>query len=196
MKKQIISITFLIIGAAFFISCSVAGSGAEVLTLKYPTTENREMPVKSGGFYTSTKSWTRNTQMSKSSSYFVCVSDSEIDLTQGAISIGAPVKNDAQTKVCFNIDGAENTDDKTPPKAETYAAAKRSDSFAFNSVSSASIRTFQGGKEVKHFLDESKMTGDVKITSATENTMSGEINLSDGEKEIKGSFTAKGFERK
>lgn len=195
MKKQVLSITFLIIGAGFSISCGAAGSSPGVLTLKYPTTDKQEMPVKSGGFYTSTKSWSRNNQMSKSSSYFVCVSDSDIDMTQGAISIGAPVKTDAQTKVCFNIDGAENTDDKTPPKAETYPAAKRSDSFAFNSVSSASIRTFKDGKEVKHFLNESKMTGDVKITTATENTMSGEINLSDGEKEIKGTFTAKGFER-
>ncbi len=196
MKKQILAITFLMIGAVFFISCNVAGGGAEVLTLKYPTSDKQEMPVKSGGFYTSTKSWSKPGQTAKSSSYFVCVSDSEIDMTQGAISIGAPVKADSQTKVCFNIDGAENADDKTPPKAETYPAAKRSESFAFNSVSSASIRTFKDGKEVKHFLNESKMTGDVKITAATENTMSGEINLSDGEKEIKGTFTAKGFERK
>ena len=35
------------------------------------------------------------------------------------------------------------------------------------------------------------MTGDIKITSAGENSMSGEINLSDGEKKLKEFFRRK-----
>lgn len=197
MKKRISTLIISAICAALMIACNSGGvSGPGSLTLKYPGTDKQEVPLKSGGFYTSTKSWSANGKSAKSASYFVCVADFEVDMSQGAISLGAPVKAENQTKVCFGIDGAENSDDKTAPKTETYPAAKRSDSFAFNSISSASIRTFKDGKEVKHFLNESKMTGDVKITSASENLMSGEINLSDGEKEIKGTFSAKGFERK
>ncbi|MEZ5425973.1 MAG: hypothetical protein R2747_06905 [Pyrinomonadaceae bacterium] len=197
MNRRFTKITILLAGSLFWAACGGLGSGGPgTLTLKYPGTEKQEMPVKSGGFYTSTKSWSKSGQVSKSASYFICVADHEIDMSRGAISIGGPVKSEGETKVCFSIDGEENTDDKTPLKTGTYGPAKRGEGFAFTSVSSASIRTFKDGKEVKKFLNESKSTGEVKITSASGDSISGEINLNDGENEIKGNFSAKAFKSK
>lgn len=187
--------TLLLIAALMLAACGTGTSGPGTLTLKYPGTDKLEMPVKSGGYYTSTKTWSKPGQSSKSASYFICLADHDIDMSRGAISIGAPVKAESEHKVCFSIDGAENTDDQTPLKTGSFGAAKRGEGFAFDSVSSASIRSFKDGKEVKNFLNESKTEGDVKITSASDDSISGEVNLSDGENEIKGTFTAKPFKR-
>lgn len=179
----------------FFIACGGASEPGE-LSLKYPGTDSRELPVKSGGYYTSTKTFTYNGKSSKSSSYFICVADYEIDMSQGAISIGAPVKNAENAKVCFSIDGEENGDDKTAIKEGTYAPAKSmSNGPSYNSLSNASIRVLEDGKEKKHFVNIAKTTGDVKITSVSGETVYGEANISDGEREIKGTFSAKPFKR-
>ena len=179
----------------FLIACGGA-SGPGELTLKYPGNDSRNMAVKSGGYYTSTKTFTYNGNSSKSSSYFICVADYEIDMSQGAISIGAPVKEADNAKVCFSLDGEENGDDKTPLKEGTFAPAKSMKSGpSYNSLSNASIRVLEDGKEKKHFFNIAKTTGDLKITSVSGDTVYGEANLSDGEREIKGTFSAKPFKR-
>lgn len=194
-KRHILIGTVLIIGGLLIGACGAAGpSGPGTLTLKYPDVNNQELPLKSGGFYTSTKTWTKPDKKSTSGSYFICVADYDIDMKQGAISIGGAVQ-EGQTKVCFSLDGAEGTDDKTPPATGTFPMGKSGPDFAFNSISSASIRTFKDGKEIKHFLNSPKTTGELKITSASAEAVSGEINLSDGEKEIKGTFSAAAYKR-
>ena len=64
-----------------------------------------------------------------------------------------------------------------------------------NSVRSIIVVTFADGKETKTIFDtlsmHKKADGEVKITSVTADTVSGEVNLTDGDKSIKGTFTAK-----
>lgn len=193
MKKVILFAVGLTL--LFLVACGGA-SGPGSLTLKYPGTDSKEMPVKSGGYYTSTKTFTFNNNMSKSSTYFICVADYDIDMSQGAISIGAAVEDAENEKVCFSIDGEENGDDKTPLKEGTYAPAKSMKSGpAYNTLTNASIRVLEDGKEQKHFFNMAKTNGELKITSVSGDTVYGEANLSDGEKEIKGTFSAKPFKK-
>lgn len=193
MKKTILPLFLLI--SILTVACGGLGSsGPGVLTLKFPGADKQEMPVKSGGFYVSTKTWSAKGKMSTSSSHFICVADYEIDLSQGSISINKKVA-DRETKVCFDIDGEENSDDKSLLKTTTYPIGKMGESFAFSSIDSVSIRTFKDGKEVRHEFNNHKTTGDIKISSASADTISGEINLTDGEREIKGTFTAKAYKK-
>ena len=57
------------------------------------------------------------------------------------------------------------------------------------------IVTFADGKETKTTFDTMGLTpkaeGDVKLTAVTADSISGEVNLSEGDKSIKGNFTAK-----
>lgn len=61
-----------------------------------------------------------------------------------------------------------------------------------NSVRSIIIVTFADGKETKTAFDTRGLTpkagGDVKITA---DSIGGEVNLTEGDKSIKGTFTAK-----
>ncbi len=180
----------LIIGLVSIACGGIGSSGPESLKLKYPGTESQDMPVKSGGFYVSTKTWTKPDQRSTSSAHFICVGDHEVDTSRGSISLGKKVE-DGQTKVCFSLDGAEDTDNESLAKTGTYPMGKIGQGFAFNSVSSASIRVFKDGKEVRNSFNPRKTQGEITITSATADSISGEINLSDGENEIKGNFSAK-----
>lgn len=193
--RKIIFTTFCLISVIFMACGSTSGPGS--LTLKYPGNEIQEVPLKSGGYYTSTKTYNINGNRSTSSSYFICVANYEIDLSQGAISIGASVKGENQTKVCFSLNGEENGDEKTPLKTGSFPPAKSMASGpAYNSVDNASIRSFKDGKETKHFLNLAKTNGEIKITSVSGDTVNGEVNLSDGENEINGTFSAKAFKKK
>ncbi len=57
------------------------------------------------------------------------------------------------------------------------------------------ITTFADGKEKTDNFDTmssmSKADGEVKITAVTADSVSGEINVTEGDKTIKGTFTAK-----
>ena len=65
----------------------------------------------------------------------------------------------------------------------------------FNKVSTVIITTFVDGKEKSDSFDTmssmSKAEGEVKITAVSADSVSGEINVSEGDKTIKGTFTAK-----
>lgn len=192
---KIRSIIIAATAAALFSACGSAASGPASLSVKTDGGEAKEVPVKSGGFYASTKSWSKPGTSATSSSYFVCVANYDIDMTQGAISIGAKVSSDDQTKVCFSLNGEENGNDKTPPASGTYGMENRGEGFPFKSISSVSVRTFEDGKEVRKSLNSSKTEGEIRITDASADEMSGEIDLSDGENQIKGTFSAKAFKR-
>jgi hypothetical protein len=56
--------------------------------------------------------------------------------------------------------------------------------------------TRKGGTETKNWLDRSSLTGEVKITSVSGDTASGEIDVTAGDSSIKGSFSAKILKRK
>ena len=95
------------------------------------------------------------------------------------------------------VAGEENGDEKTPFKTGSFPPAKSmAKGPTYNTVENASIRVFKDGKETKHFLALAKTKGEIKITSASADSVSGEVDLSDGEREIKGTFSAKAFKRK
>ncbi|REJ78679.1 MAG: hypothetical protein DWQ47_04315 [Acidobacteria bacterium] len=190
--KLILAVTAL---AVFAAACGTSASGPATLTVKKDGGDSIEVPVRSGGFYASTKTWSRPGKTAKSSSYFICVANYDIDMSQGAISIGAKVSADDQTKICFSLNGEENGTDKSAPVAGTYEMEKRGDDFPFNSISSVFIRSMEDGKEVRHSFSTAKSEGSIKLTSASTDDVAGEIDLSDGQNEVKGIFTAKAFKR-
>jgi len=190
--NSIIALTAVVL---FALGCGAGSSGPSSLTVKTEGGEAREVPVKSGGFYASTKTWTKPGKMSTSSSYFICVANYDIDMSQGAISIGAKVTSEDQAKVCFSLNGAENGNDKTPAATDSYEIEQHGEDFAFNSISTVSIRTFEGGNEVRKSFNSSKTKGKIEVTSASADEITGTIDLTDGENEVKGGFTAKAFKR-
>jgi hypothetical protein len=114
----------------------------------------------------------------------------EMETTSPAWTRKTPAAPD-QTRVDIQLTGEEGTKTDSPFKVATYGAKAGK----FNSVRGATIHTFADGKQTQTrfdtFASDSKVEGEVKITAVTADTVSGEVNLTDGGNSIKGKFTAK-----
>ena len=108
------------------------------------------------------------------------------------MTMDKPLTSDDQARVVFSLVGDEGTNEKSPPKAGTYSA--KADKFM--KVEDVAIVSRKGAADNKSWLDRSTLSGQVKVTSATADEISGDIDLTAGDNTIKGSFTAKVFKRK
>ena len=107
------------------------------------------------------------------------------------VTMHNPLTAPEQMRVEIQLTGEAGTKNESPFKVGTY----RVKNDAINDVRTIGIRTFADGKEVKTYFEtlssSSTADGEVKITAVTSDMVSGEINLTEGTKSIKGNFTAR-----
>ncbi len=99
---------------------------------------------------------------------------------------------DDNVRVTFSLVGEEGTKETSPLKGGTYSA--KADKYM--KVETVGIVTRKGGNDSKNWLDRSSLDGTVKVTSVSDDSISGDIDVTAGEASIKGSFTAKILKRK
>ena len=101
-----------------------------------------------------------------------------------------PLASPEHMRVDIQITGEEGTREDSPFKVGTYSAQADK----FNAVRSIIVNSIVDGKETKTSFDtfssRKVVDGELKITAVTAETVSGEVNLSEGDKLIKGTFTA------
>ncbi len=83
--------------------------------------------------------------------------------------------------------GQEGTDEETGYKTGTYPTKAEK----FDKVDYVNVAYLSDGKESSNSFDLAKTTGEVKITAVSADSVSGEINLTEGERSVKGTFTTK-----
>jgi hypothetical protein len=178
---------FLIACTAVFMACG--GAGGSKLDVNFGGTAV-PLEVRSSGVYPSTKtfSFTKDgeTTMTKAVSHYIALANFELE-TRGPVTMGKPLTEDGNVRVVFQTVGEEGTDEKSLPKAGTYTAKCEK----YNCVDYFQISRFTGGKEEKISFNMSSAEGQITIKSVTDDTVSGEINVSEGQNSVKGSFTAK-----
>lgn len=183
--------SFLIV-ALMFSSCS-KGGGANSLNLKWPGINQKEMPVKSSYAYGVTKTFTDiNNKISTAPSYRVYAASYDLDVANFSQTMDRPLASDDQMRVTFSLVGEQGGNEKTPVKAGDYSA--KADKFM--KVETAGIITRKDGKDDTLWLDRSALNGTAKVTSVSGDSISGEVDLTDGQSAIKGPFTAKILVRK
>jgi hypothetical protein len=169
------------------------GAGGNTMKLKWPGVENKEMPVKSSYAFGVTKTFTDiNRKITTAPSYRVYAAGYDLDSGNFAQTMDKPLASDDQIRVTFSLVGDEGGDEKSPLKAGDYSA--KADKFM--KAETVGIVTRKDGKDNTLWLDRSALTGNVKVTSVSGDTISGEVDLTDGEAAIKGPFTAKVLLRK
>jgi hypothetical protein len=182
--------SFLIIGLLLSGCSKTGGSGMHV---KSPATGEKDLAVKSGYAFAVTKTFTDTTgKVTTAPSYRTYAASYDLDAGNFAMTLDKPLTADDQLRVVFSLVGEQGGNDKTPPKAGTYSA--KADKFM--KVEDAAIVSRKGGPDSKVWLDRSTLSGEVKVTSASADSISGDVNLTAGETTIKGSFTAKVLARK
>lgn len=180
-----IKLIILFVISIFLIACG--GAGESKLEVK---AGGKTLPfsVKSSGTYSTVKTFTdAQSKVTKASSNYFVLANYDIDTSLGMSSMEKATTAADQVRVAIQLVGQEGTDEKTGFKTGTYATKAEK----FDKVDYVNIAYFADGKESKNFFDIAKTTGEVKITAVSADSVSGEINLTEGDKSVIGSFTAK-----
>lgn len=169
------------------------GAGGSVLHVKSPATGEKDLPVKSAYSFAVTKTFTDiSGKMTTASGYNTDAANYDLDAGNFAMTLDKPLTSDDQVRVMFSLIGEQGTDEKAPLKAGTYSA--KADKFM--KVETVGIVSRKGGADNKVWTDRGALTGEVKLTSASADEISGDIDVTSGDTSIKGSFTAKILKRK
>jgi hypothetical protein len=188
MKKLLL----ILLAGVVMSACGGAGVGAggSKLSVKIGG-QDKTMDVKSGGVYygnvISTSPGKPNIQ---TWCHYIVVANYDLD-TASLATMKKPLTSPDQMRVMFSLAGEDGTNTDTPFKVGTYNAAGDK----INEMRSLSVTTQVDGKDKDETFDTmssvSKITGTVKITSVTADSVSGEIDVTEGDKSVKGNFTAK-----
>jgi hypothetical protein len=169
------------------------GAGSNSLHVKSAATGEKDFAVKSNYAFAVTKTFTDiNNKITTASAYNVYVANYDLDAGNFAMTLDKPLTSDDQVRVLFNLIGEQGTNEKSPLKAGTYSA--KADKYM--RVETVGIVSRKGGADSKVWFDRSTVSGEVKVTSASADSISGDVDLTAGENVIKGSFTAKVLTRK
>ena len=190
----------LILASLLLTACGGAGSGGGTSSSADPSAS--KLDVKIGGkdstlnvktgavYYGNVISTAPGKPNIQTFAHTVYLANYEMETTSPGWTRKVPSAPD-QMRVDIQLTGEEGTKTESPFKVATYSA----ESDKFNSVRFAQVITFGDGKQTQIRFDtlasDSKVVGDVKITSVTADSVSGEVNLTDGGNSIKGNFTAK-----
>lgn len=187
MKRSLIVAGAFVLSAAFVVACGAGGSKLEIKV----GGKNLTLNIKSSGvYYGNVISTAPGKPDVQTFAHTIYLADYEMDTTSAA-TMRKPLTAPDQLRVELQLTGEEGTKTDSPFKVGTYSA--KADKI--NRVRSITVATFADGKETTTSFDTMGLTpkadGDVKITAVSADSISGEVNLTDGDKSIKGTFTAK-----
>lgn len=176
----------IVLAAVFVAAC---GAGAPKLDVKV-SDKNAPLNIKTAkAYYGNIINTMPGQPPVQTSDHSIYLANYEMDTTSH-VTMRKPLTAPEQMRVWLALSGATGTKEDTPFKVGTYSA--KADKI--NSVIDISITTFADGKEKTTTFDThssmKKVDGEVKITEVTADTVSGDVNLTEGDKSIKGNFTA------
>ena len=173
-------------------ACS-KGGGSNDLHVKSPAVGEKDLTAKSSYSFPVTKSFTDvNQKITTAVVYNVFAANYDLDATNFGMTLDKPMTSDDQVRVVFSLVGEEGTKDPSALKAGTYSA--KADKYM--KVENVGIVTRKGGADSKSWFDRNMLTGQVTVSSVTEDSISGDIDVTAGDSAIKGSFTTKLLKRK
>jgi hypothetical protein len=180
------------VAIALAVSGCSQSSGGNNLHVKSAAAGEKDVAIKSSYAYGVVKTFTDvNGKMTTASTYNFYVANYDLDAGNFGMTLEKPMPSDDSVRVLFSLVGAEGAKD-APPETGTYSA--KADKYM--KVETVGIVTKKNGTEIKNWFDRSTLNGEVKVTSVSGDSASGEIDVTAGDNIIKGSFTAKILQRK
>ena len=181
-----------ILCAFSFLGCS-KNSDVTELHVKSAAAGERDVAIRTAFADPVTKTFTDTTgKMTTAVVYNIHVANYDLDGGRFGASLNNPMPADDSIRVMFSLVGAEGTKENSALKAGTYSA--KADKYM--KVETVGIVTRKNGSEIKNWFDRSTLNGEVKVTSVSGDSASGDIDVTAGDNTIKGSFTAKILQRK
>lgn len=182
----------VILCTASFLGCNKS-SGGNDLHVKSAAAGEKDVATKSAFADPVTKTFTDLTgKMTTAVVYNVHAANYDLDGGRFGASLNNPMPADDSIRVMFSLVGEEGTKENSPLKTGTYSA--KADKYM--KVETVGIVTRKNGTEMKNWFDRSTLNGEVKVTSASGDSASGDIDVTAGDSVIRGTFTAKILHRK
>jgi len=192
MKKSTISISLVMFVVAMLLAGCSKGGGND-LHVKSPASGDKDLAVKSSYTFPVTKTFTDiNQKITTAATYNVYAANYDLDAGNFAMTLQKPLTAEDQVRVEFSLVGEEGTNEKSALKTGTYSA--KADKYM--KVETVGLVTRNGSADSKNWFDRSTLTGEVKLTSVSADSISGDIDVTAGGSSVKGSFTAKILKRK
>ena len=192
LRKLKRTLLFVIAGTLILVGCSKGGGGNE-LHVKSAAAGDKDIATKSAFADPVTKTFTDiNGKMTTAVVYNIHAANYDLDAGRFGASLNNPMPGDDSVRVMFSLVGEEGSKETSPLKAGTYSAKAEK----YMKVETVGVVTRKGGTDIKNWFDRSTLNGEVKITSVSGDSASGEIDVTAGQNTIKGSFTAKILQRK
>jgi len=190
--KSCLFLVATIVSAFLLIGCANSSGGNE-LHVKSAAAGDKDVVTKTAFADPVTKTFTDiNGKMTTAVVYNIHVANYDLDSGRFGASLNNPMPADDSMRVMFTLVGDEGTKEGSPLKTGTYSA--KADKYM--KVETVGIVTRKGGTEIKNWFDRSTLNGNVKVTSASGDSASGDIDVTAGDNVIKGSFIAKILHRK
>jgi hypothetical protein len=184
--------TLAIVCALSVFGCSKS-SGDNELHVKSAAAGAKDVASKSAFADPVTKSFTDTSgKVTTAVVYNVHAANYDLDGGRFGASLNNPMPADDSIRVMFSLVGEEGTKENSPLKAGTYSA--KADKYM--KVETVGIVTRKNGTEIKNWFDRGALNGEVRVTSVSGDSASGDIDVTAGDNAIKGSFTAKILHRK
>lgn len=188
MKKLMVIVIGFLLAAC---GSGGIGGGSAKMDIKVGG-KDTALAIKSSGSDKNVKTFTDTAgKVTTATSVYATMANYDMDTTNFA-SMKKPLTAPEQARVMLQLIGEEGTDQKSEFKPGTYKADPAG---KFMKLDSLVVTTFADGKEVVTSFDTmfsaSKITGQVVVKSVTADAISGDIDVTDGDKSVKGTFTAK-----
>jgi hypothetical protein len=188
---------FVLAFASVAIALAVSGcgqtSGSNNLHVKSAAAGDKDVAIKTAFADPVTKSFTdTSNKVTTAVVYNIHAANYDLDGGRFGASLNNAMPADDSIRVMFSLVGEEGTKENAPLKTGTYSA--KADKYM--KVETVGIVTKKNGTEIKNWFDRSALNGEVKVTSVSGDTASGDIDVTAGDSTVKGSFTAKILQRK
>lgn len=147
------------------------------------------LEVKSGTYQMSATNYSAGGKSETASEAVFFIAN--FDMAQSRAGGNKP--ENGQMVAAFTLIGASGTNEKTPIQVGTYPvrSGEAENATRFNITTKCGMVMFENGAQSDKKLATSRLQGETKITAVAGDTVSGEINVTDGESTIKGTFVAK-----
>lgn len=167
------------------------GAGGSTIAIKSGG-KDVSLAAKTSGTYKTVKTFTDiNQNITKATAFDIYLASYEMDSTSPS-TMRKPLTAADQVRLSMQLVGAEGTDQNSEFKPGVYKADPTG---KFMKLDSLGIATFADGKELNTRFETStstsKIAGQVEVKSVTAEAISGTIDVTDGDKTVKGDFTAK-----
>ena len=184
--------TLAIVCTLSLLGCSQSAGGNH-LHVKSAAAGDKDIATKSAFADPVTKSFTDTSgKITTAVVYNIHAANYDLDGGRFGASLNNPMPADDSIRVMFSLVGEEGTKENSPLKAGMYSA--KADKYM--KVETVGIVTRKNGTEIKNWFDRGALNGEVKVTSVSGDSASGDIDVTAGDNTVKGSFTAKILHRK